>query len=69
MLSAQSLLSLLPLLALVSAFPFDASSPSRLAARQQNGTSTGTTSVSPLSFQAVGDAGISAQMVRLLIAR
>lgn len=71
MLSATSLLSLLPLLALVSAFPFDPSQPQpRLVARQANGTTTadvgggGAAGVSPLSFQSVGDAGISAQMVR-----
>jgi hypothetical protein len=64
MLSTTSLLSLLPLLALVSAFPFDPSSPSRLAARQQNGTTTtGASGIAPLAFQSVGDAGISAQMV------
>jgi len=70
MLSATSLLSLLPLLALVSAFPFDPSSPSRIEARQQNGNNTASPgAAAPLSFQAVGDAGISAQMVRLFYVR
>jgi hypothetical protein len=68
MLSATSLLSLLPLLALVSAFPFDPSQP-RLVSRQTTGNGTTNADVSggvaPLSFQSVGDAGISAQMVRL----
>jgi hypothetical protein len=70
MLSTTSLLSLLPLLALVSAFPFDHSQPQpRLVARQANGTTTADVGggVTPLSFQSVGDAGISAQMVRLLV--
>lgn len=69
MLSTTSLLSLLPLLALVSAFPFDPSQP-RLVARQSNGTTTADVGgVAPLSFQSVGDAGISAQMVRFFVSR
>lgn len=68
MLSTTSLLSLLPLLALVSAFPFDPSQP-RFVPRQTNGTTSadvgGVNGATPLSFQSVGDAGISAQMVSL----
>jgi hypothetical protein len=67
MLSATSLLSLLPLLALVSAFPFDHAQP-RFVPRQTNGTTSADVGggATPLSFQSVGDAGISAQMVRPL---
>jgi hypothetical protein len=63
MLSTISLLSLLPLLALVSAFP---SGQPRFVPRQTNGTTSADVGggATPLSFQAVGDAGISAQMVR-----
>ena len=64
MLSTISLLSLLPLLALVSAFP---SGQPRFVPRQTTGNGTTSADVSggatPLSFQSVGDAGISAQMV------
>ena len=65
MLSTISLLSLLPLLALVSAFP---SGQPQFVPRQTTGNGTTSADVSggatPLSFQSVGDAGISAQMVR-----
>ena len=62
MLSTISLLSLLPLLALVNAFP---SRQPRFVPRQTNGTTSADVGggATPLSFQSVGDAGISAQMV------
>ena len=67
MLSITSLITLLPVLALVNAFPFDPSQP-RLVSRQSTGNGTTSADVgggaAPLSFQSVGDAGISAQMVR-----
>lgn len=79
-----SLLPFLALLPLFSATPFDPSLPGRLASRQDatgggaggNSTGTGggggggsTAAVAPLSFQGVGDAGISAQMVRASFCR
>lgn len=76
--SLLSLLPFLALFPLLNASPFDPSRPGRFAARQATttapagnstgggggGGSTSATNVAPLSFQPVGDAGISAQMVR-----